>query len=528
MPEAVIRHIGARSEAPGRAKNVWDKIRSLEELAEISAREKEVGGTVVLAHGVFDLLHLGHVRHLKQAHEHGTLLIVTITPDRFVNKGPGRPIFKEILRAEMLATLEYVDYVAINTGPTAGPVLDAVMPDVYVKGSEYADPTQDVTGKIKDERQAVERGGGSMVFTEDITFSSSELINRHFNVFEPKTRAFLDNLRDGGHRERILEAIERLADLRVLVVGETIIDEYRYVQPMSKTPKENLIATLHQSVEVFAGGAIATANHLASLVKEVEVITLYGAQDTHADFVQGKLKPNVRIHPVLRGEGPTTRKCRYVDPAQMRKLFEVYYMNDAPLEDAYQEELNRLLSAMAGDFDAVIVNDFGHSMIMPSSVKCLVEGAKFLALNAQTNSANYGYNLISKYPHADYVCIDHAEARLAVRDQHASIEDILKTSLVDLIPAPNVIVTKGKDGCCGYTAGEPTVQVPAFTDHVVDTVGAGDAFLSVTAPLMATGADLLHTAFVGNIAGALKVGIVGHRNSIDKVALVKSVTALLK
>lgn len=528
MPEAVISHIGARRDVPERATSVWNKIKSLEELAEISAREKEIGGRVVLVHGVFDLLHLGHVRHLKQARSHGTLLLVTVTPDRFVNKGPGRPIFREILRAEMLAALEYVDYVAINTGPTAGPALDTIRPDIYAKGAEYADPAQDVTGKIKDERQAVERVGGSMVFTEDITFSSSELINRHFNVFDPKTRAFLDGLRNNGRRHQILDSIERLADLRVLVVGETIIDEYRYVQPMSKTPKENLIATLHQSVETFAGGAIATANHLASLVKEVDVVTLYGAEDPYADFVQGKLKPNVRVHPVVRSEGPTTRKCRYVDPTQMRKLFEVYYMNDLPLEDTHQDELNRMLLAVTGDFDAVVVNDFGHGMIMPSTIDCLVGKAKFLAVNAQTNSANYGFNLISKYPRADYVCIDHAEARLAVREQHASIEDIFETSLINLIHAPKVIVTKGKDGCSGYARGEPTVQVPAFADHIVDTVGAGDAFLSVTAPLMAIGAELLHTAFVGNIAGALKVGIVGHRNAVDKIALVKSVTALLK
>lgn len=528
MPEAEMGHIINRRKPSNSRMGVWDKLKTLEELADISAREKETGGRVVLAHGVFDLLHLGHVRHLKQARSYGTLLIVTVTPDRFVDKGPGRPIFKESLRAEMLAALEFVDYIALNTEPTAELAIGSIKPDSYAKGTDYADAAQDVTGKIIDERQAIERIGGTIVFTEEITFSSSELINRHFNVFEPEARAFLDTLRENGHCDRILEAIERLASLRILVVGETIIDEYRYVRPMSKTPKENLIATLHQFDETFAGGTIATANHLASLVKEVEVITLYGAKDTHADFVQSKLLPNVRVHPVLRGGSPTTRKCRYVDPVQMRKLFEVYYMNDAPLEDAYEEELNRMLSSMTGDFDAVIVNDFGHGMMMPSSIDCLTKNAKFLALNTQTNSANYGFNLINKYPKADYVCIDHAEARLAVRDNHASIEEILQSSLVNLIPAPSIIVTKGRDGCCGYAVGEPTVQVPAFADHIVDTIGAGDAFLSVTAPLMAVGTELLHTAFVGNIAGALKVGIVGHRKSVDKTALVKAVTAMLK
>jgi rfaE bifunctional protein nucleotidyltransferase chain/domain len=131
-----------------------------------------MGKTVALAHGVFDLLHLGHVRHIEAAAREGDILILTITADRFVNKGPGRPVFTEQLRAEMLAALEFVDWVAINPHPSAEDMLRAVAPDVYVKGSEYASATDDVTGKIIAEREAVEAGGGRVVFTDDVTFSS--------------------------------------------------------------------------------------------------------------------------------------------------------------------------------------------------------------------------------------------------------------------------------------------------------------------------------------------------------------------
>src|SRR6202035_660638 len=111
-----------------------------------------------------------------------------ITADRFVNKGPGRPIFSERMRAEMLAALEYVDWVGINHGSSAEPVLDAVKPDVYVKGSDYENPEEDITGKIAVERDAVERHGGRIVFTKDITFSSSTLINRYLDVYDPPLR----------------------------------------------------------------------------------------------------------------------------------------------------------------------------------------------------------------------------------------------------------------------------------------------------------------------------------------------------
>lgn len=503
------------------------KIKSLAEAGEIAARARAAGETVVLAHGCFDLLHMGHVRHLQEARAHGSVLIVTITPDRFVNKGPNRPVFTEILRMEMLASLSFVDCVAINAGPTAEPAIETIQPNVYVKGMEYADSAQDVTGKIVDERRLVERFGGTIAFTEDITFSSTELINRFFNPYHPELRGFLDGMRVNGELNEIRSLIESIADLRVLVVGDTILDEYRYVRPMSKTPKENLIATLHQSDELFAGGVLATANHVASLCRSVEVLTILGG-DGYGDFIATHLKPNVRLRALTCDGIPTTRKCRYIDQTSMRKLFEVYHMDDTPIAEPLEGELAALLDDIAKDFDLVIVNDFGHGMLTESLVRALTGRARFLAVNTQTNSANFGYNLITKYPRADYICIDAAEARLAARDKFSPVETLIHDHLVSAVRCPRIVVTQGAHGCVGFAEGEPPCEVPAFADRVVDTVGAGDAFLAVTAPLMAVGGKLHHVAFVGNVAGALKVGIVGHRTSIDKASLMKSIVTLLR
>src|SRR5580693_6393464 len=123
-----------------RARAARDKVKTIEELGEIAASARTAGRAVVLAHGVFDLVHMGHVRHLEAAHREGDILIVTVTADAFVNKGPGRPIFPEMMRAEMLGALEYVDWVGVNHSPSAENVLEIVKPDVYVKGSDYENP----------------------------------------------------------------------------------------------------------------------------------------------------------------------------------------------------------------------------------------------------------------------------------------------------------------------------------------------------------------------------------------------------
>ncbi len=509
------------------AKNPADKIRTLDELAAVIDELQRGGKVVAQAHGTFDLLHLGHVRHLQAARRHCDVLIVTVTADKFVNKGPGRPVFTEALRAEMLATLEYVNWVAINDSPDAVTAIQRLRPDIYIKGQDYQNPEGDITGKIGMEREAVEACGGRIQFTDEVTFSSTELINRHLNVFEPHIRDHLDKQRRDGGLDEILGLLEQVKDMKVVLVGDAIIDEYQYVLPMGKTPKENMIATRYQDREVFAGGVFAAANHVASFCKEVEVITCLGDINSHEELVRQSLKPNVRLHVVSRQGAPTTLKRRFVDPSYMRKLFEVYIMNDEPLLGSLQREVNGLIAKHAPKADVVIATDFGHGMLGDASIDTLIKCSKFLAVNTQSNSANLGYNLITKYPKADYTCIDAPEAQLACSDRLSPIGDIAHR-ILERMDCRKIIITRGKHGCVTYERGGVVHTIPAFAKNVIDTVGAGDAFLAVTAPLVAAGGAMERIGFVGNVVGALKVEIVGHRRSIDKVSLVKGITGLLR
>ncbi len=176
------------------AANARDKIKSIDELASLAASFQAQGRNVVLAHGVFDLVHLGHVRHLEAAAREGDLLFVTVTADEFVNKGPGRPVFPQQFRAEMLAALECVDWVGISRWGSAEEVISRLKPLTYVKGSDYQNEEEDLTGRIVSEREAVERHGGRIVYTDDLTFSSSNLLNEHFSSLSPEVQTFFADL----------------------------------------------------------------------------------------------------------------------------------------------------------------------------------------------------------------------------------------------------------------------------------------------------------------------------------------------
>lgn len=519
------------SKAGGNANEIRvarDKVRSLDELSGIAAGHKDGGKSVVLCHGVFDLIHMGHVKHLEAARREGDILVVTITCDRHVNKGPGRPIFPDHMRAEMLAALEYVDYVGINMGPTAENVIRAIKPDVYVKGSDYENPDEDVTGGITRERENVENHGGRLVFTKDITFSSSALINRYLDVYDPPLRDYLDGFRRANSLDQLLALLQSVENFKVLLVGDTIIDEYRYVAALGKPSKENIIATRAIDDELFAGGVLAAANHVADFCAEVEVVTLLGDVDGYEEFVKSSVKSNVKLNYHIRDGKPTTRKTRFVEPAYTRKLFEVYTFDDSPADVAAEAWLNAVIAEKAPDFDVVIVTDFGHGLVGPSTIETLVKHARFLAVNAQTNAGNQGFNLITKYPRADYVCIDGGEARLAVADKYSDLAAVAGEVLPRRIACSKIIVTGGFHGCYSFDAANGTHRIPAFTKTVVDTVGAGDAFLAITAPLVAAGGRMEQVGFVGNAVGAMKVGIIGHRASIEKIPLIKFLTTLMK
>lgn len=156
------------------------KVIEFEDLAEKIRILKSNGKKIVLCHGCFDLMHIGHIKYFQAAREMGDVLVVTISPDIYIDKGPGRPVFNQDLRADAIAALECVDYVAINKWPTAEETLRMLRPDIYVKGQEF-EQLEDKTGKIQKEYEIVKEIGAEIRFTHEIVFSSTALINQHIN-----------------------------------------------------------------------------------------------------------------------------------------------------------------------------------------------------------------------------------------------------------------------------------------------------------------------------------------------------------
>lgn len=444
----------------------------------------------VLAHGCFDLLHLGHIRHLKEAAALGDRLVVSVTADQFVRKGVNRPRFTTAERVEALRALSFVDETVVSDAPDAVEVIRKIRPAVYVKGIDY-DGSHDAT--LQRELDALHTCGGTLHITSTQKWSSSRLINTE--QFSDDVLAYLDHARKNDFLHRIKEAADKADDLKILFVGETIIDEYVFVQALGKASKEFMLATVETGRECFVGGVAAAAKH--------------------GDW------PHRGIFTLQQ----TMLKTRFVDADFNRKLFDVYSTRKLDLSDDAREQFQRGASSLTRDCDVVIVNDFGHGLIGIREREIL-EKSKFLAVNAQTNAGNYGFNPVTKYTKADFICVDDPEARLAVGNDDDRMEIVLG-ALSALIRCNKFLITHGRHGSFWYDKGR-TGTAPAFTSRGIDTMGAGDAVMAVTAPLIVAGLDVEAAALVGNVVGAIKVSILGHRRHVGGKEWRETIDSLLK
>ena len=270
--------------------------------------------------------------------------------------------------------------------------------------------------------------------------------------------------------------LDAVAGYRVLVMGDAIYDCYKFCTALGKSIKETVISVKYENEETYKGGVWAGASHIKDLCAQVDVF--------HGDRVW--------------------TNTRFLEAIYKRKLFTLHSAKDE--DDGIMPEIS--------SYDLVIVCDFGHGTMTKDLIEKVSKEARFLAVNAQTNSQNFGFNLITKYPRADYVVLDELEARLATHDNHSPIEDIILK-----LGYRKIVITLGAHGAVGFD--REFYREIAQDVRIVDTMGAGDAALCVSAPFAAARFDIKDLVHIANVAGAIKVGMLGHRSHVTKSELEK-------
>lgn len=465
-----------------------DKIVAFDQLPTLRQRLRDQ--RIVQCHGAFDLVHPGHLSHFEEARQQGDVLVVTLTGDRHITKKRAVS-FPEDERARQVAALEIVDYVAIVQEPTALSAIEALRPDVYVKGPEYADLTLDKSRSIYHEMRVLETYGGRIHFTSGGTYSSTKL--SHFLMTAPDAAQrdpllrndrvrFRDIAALGFTLEQLKQFVARAAALRVLVVGETIVDEWVDVTLTNLSTQSRCVAGVETGRVRQVGGVGIIARHLANFVGEVHCLTNAAPPDGPANVTHTLLAAGELV------------ETRFVDAETGRPVFKSKSRTLSAIRTADVPRLD--------DYDLVLVADFGHGLLDAGDINGRIAERKraMVAAMAQVNSSNFGYNLPIKYRGADYYCLNRTEAELCLHERDLPLEELADRS-ARLLHGESVSVTDGDRGAVVVRRGD-RAALPSLSVSVVDAIGCGDAFFALSSVAVRLNLSAALVALVGSIGAA--------------------------
>ena len=320
-----------------------NKTLTLNNLKKKIIKEKDKNKKIVHCHGVFDLIHIGHIKHFKEAKKNGDYLIVSITSDKYVNKGSGRPIFNQNLRAEFLSSLSFIDAVYINDNETSEKIISIIKPDVYFKGPDYKNNQNDRTKNIYKEIALAKKFGGKVIYSDDVTFSSSNLINNYSNFFNKEQKIFLKKISKKYSFDFIYQKLKEIEKLKVLLVGETIIDQYIFGDVLGKSGKEPHLVLNEKKHETYLGGAAAIANHLITFCNSVDFFTLLGKEKPYLSIVNKFLRKKINPKYFSKPNATTVVKKRYIDEVSNNKLLGAYLIDEQKLDQQNEKKLIKLI-----------------------------------------------------------------------------------------------------------------------------------------------------------------------------------------
>lgn len=497
--------------------------KDVSDLALLIKQERSQGKKIGLSHGVFDLLHPGHIQHFIAAKKSVDILIVSITSEPFVNKGPGRPIFDDETRMSTLAAISAVDFVTVSRAKTAEEMISTIQPDFYFKGSDYRNSSDDPTGKIENEKVILTKFGGEIVFTDEITSSSSKLINSFLNPFDKGVQKWIEDFRKTFSMDLLDYYLEQINKLDIALIGESILDRYTMVDALGKSSKDPILAFNILDTSIYAGGILAIANNCSNWVNSVSVHSVVGNQDIAEIDITTLLNKNINLN-LSVSNLPTITKHRYIDSGTKAKVFETYTYDPnfdvTKMASSFLKELGSIKNA-----SLVAVADYGHGLISQEVISYIVDHSNFLSVNVQSNAGNRGFNHISKYPRLDFFTANSRELQIEMRTRTLDYSKVVPI-LMEKLGATRSVITLGGEGLLVFKTNEFTPS-PALAKKVVDKVGAGDSVFAISSLLSYVEAPSPVIGLLSNIIAANEIANLGHQSPLSLGDIRKQLKSLL-
>lgn len=476
------------------------KIKTLEEL------QKKLGDfprkkPVIMCHGVFDVIHPGHLRHLIYAKEKAAVLVVSLTADCHITKGAHRPHVPEDLRAANMAAYELVDYVIIDRNATPLANIKKLKPDYFCKGFEYSADGK-VNPRTQEEIDTLNSYGGRVVFTPgDYVYSSTKLINLDAPDIKYEKLELLLNTSKTSLSD-LRETLTQFSNKKVHVVGDTIVDSYTHCDMVGGQTKTPTMSVLFREKNDFVGGAAIVAKHLKAAGADVVFSTVLG-EDKLKDFVLKDLKKTqVACHPNIDPLRPTVNKNAIV--VKDYRLLKVDTLDNATIP---KDILDQICDDVQNtETDAVIFSDFRHGIFNKSTIPSLIDSLPKNVLKVADSQVASRWGNITEFKGFDLITPNEREARFSLADQDSGVRT-LAARLHEAADCKYLVLKLGDKGVlCSKSRNFEEVDsfflVDSFVDRLVDPVGSGDALLAYGTLALLVSGSIAQAAILGSIAAA--------------------------
>jgi cytidyltransferase-like protein len=477
---------------------------------KVVLKNKVVG----LCHGAFDILHLGHIKHLREAKKFCEILVVSITADNFIKKGPKQPFFSSQDRAQTLLAIRYVDHVYISNSPTGVDPINLFEPDFYIKGIDYINKKKDLN--LLMEKRACLKKDTKLVFTQTKKYSSTKIINNIFNKYSADQIKIVKKVKKKYSLESIFKLFELAKTKTFAISGEPIFDEFRFVDVIGSATKSPIITSNYKTKEIHLGGSLAGAVMLSEFVKQVFYLL-----PINNKIKLPKFNSNVKKI-FFNTNFKVPKKIRYLTVVKKIKLFQTNILNDFKVNKIAYEMYLKKINFFQKKYPFIML-DFGIGLFNPSA-NDKVLGSKFF-LNVQTNSNNYGFNYFSKYKKFSYLSINLREFELNFGKKITHYDEI--KNYIHLMPSLPFSVTLGQKGSVFVNKKKQIFYCPSFFSNTVDTTGCGDAYLIITSILVNLGYDDEIVPFIGNCYAGLHSQNFGNAKFPNKKEIFNFLTSLL-
>lgn len=503
------------------------KILKLEDIKKKLSKLSTLKKKIVLCHGVFDLLHIGHIKYFEEAKSNGDVLVVSLTSDKYVKKGINRPYFSELLRAEAISSIRFVDYVMINKSITAIDVIKQLKPHFYVKGPDYKDKKLDITGNIYKEEQAAKLVKCKVVYTKSATYSSTKLINNFFEKDQNDLVNFIKKIKSDTNQKKIFEILDKIKKKNILLIGDSIIDEYIFSDALNKSAKEAILTFSIKRKNKYLGGSLAVANNLAEFCKKVNFISITGDNYKENLFINKNLKKNIKKFFLRFKNSDTTLKTRVVNQYDNQKQIGLYNLMKMKLNDKEEKKIIKKINSLKNKIDYIIISDFGHGIITSKILSALKKLNKKISVNSQINSNNIGQHTLQQFRNIDFMTLNYFELKHEMRE-NLPLKDLSK-KLCKQLKLKKIFVTNGSNGSIVYNKKlNSYYEAPGLNNTIKDRIGSGDSYFSLASLLSFINAKDSETIFLSSLASYFNLQNFANQKSLDTIELKKAILYSLK